>query len=66
MKTGRVILILLLVAVVLGAALALILPRDLDLHLGQSGRPEQTGSALTACGILHEPEFGGVYLKSTI
>ena len=63
MKASKTILILLLIAVVLGAALWLSMPRDLDLHLGGA---EPAGPALTDCAVIHEPEFGGVYIKSTI
>ena len=69
MKAGKVIAVLLVVAIALGAALAVILPRGLELRLEQpepSAEPTASGPALTDCGVIHEPEFGGVYIKSAI
>ena len=71
MKAGRTILILALVAVLLGTALVLSMPRGLDFHIGGTKQPEASAPVsdvptLADCAILHEPEFGGVYIQNTI
>ena len=70
MKAGRTILVLFLVAAILGTALVLVMPRDIDLHLAQtepSDVPEEeTVVSLADCGIIEDEEFGAVYIDTSI
>ena len=73
MKSRRLLLILLLLAVVLGVVVYMLLPQGaLDLHLAppaqdaQESPAEPAGPTLSDCALIHEPEFGGVYIQTTI
>ena len=62
MKANKMIAVLLLVAVVLSAALVLILPHQLDLHLGEdaASHAKKASTVLTDAVIREDTEFGGV------
>ena len=65
MKANKLIAVLLLIAIVLSAALALILPHRLDLHLGEDAAApeEKTEPELLDAAIVCDEEFGGVEIQ---
>ena len=66
MKSARTILILLVIAVALGAVIAVIMPRGLDLHLTEPEPSAPSVPTLSDCRVIHETEFGGVYIDAAI
>ena len=69
MKAGRTIIVLLLVAVLLGAALVMSMPPNLDFSLDRV-KPEETAApdvpTLAGCAISHDHEFGAIFFESAI
>lgn len=69
MRSRRLLIILLLLALVMGAVVYMLLPQGLDFRLAPPAQDvEETPAVptLAECAVSHEPEFGGVYIKSTI